>query len=160
MKNTERFREEISTLPAPESLKQREAAGWHPVVIEWEREVTVMPTSEAGGYDAPSSSPLGRVAEEIPYGLRITTDCLHLEENPAETQVLKALAELIVQDASFAAMADGLNQRGFRTRDGSHWSSVGVFKLIPRLIEAAPRILSGAEWASRKQQLMRVAWNS
>lgn len=160
MKSSERFREELSALPTADSLKQREAAGWRLVALEWEREVTVMPPSEATAQDTPSSSAAAKAPEEIPYGLRITTDCLHLEENPAETQVLKSLAELIVQDASFAAMADGLNQRGFRTRDGSPWSSVGVFKLIPRLIEAAPRILSGAEWASRRQQLMRVAWNS
>jgi len=160
MKNTEHFREELSILPSAESLKQREAAGWRPVAIEWEREVTVMPSNAVDAQAALSPAAAGRAPEEIPYGLRITTDCLHLEENPAETQVLKALAELIVQDASFAAMAEGLNQRGFRTRDGGPWNSVGVFKLIPRLIEAAPRILSGAEWASRRQQLMRVAWNS
>jgi hypothetical protein len=160
MKNTERFREELSALPSPESLKQREAAGWRPVAIEWEREVTVMPSNEAALQNAPSLAAPGKSPEEIPYGLRITTDCLHLEENPAEIQILKFLAELIVQDASFTAMADALNQRGFRTRDAAPWTPVAVFKLVPRLIEAAPRILSGAEWASRKHQLSRVAWNS
>jgi len=158
MKNTERFREELAALPSPESLKQREAAGWRPVAIEWEREVTVMPPHDPATHNEPF--PLGKLPEEIPYGLRITTDCLHLEENPAETQVLKFLAELIVQDASFTAMADALNQRGFRTRDAISWTPVAVFKLVPRLIEAAPRILTGAEWVSRKQQLSRVAWNS
>jgi len=160
MKNSERYREEVSALPSPESLRQREAAGWRPVAVEWEREVTVMPTSDAATQSGPSPSNPGKTPEEIPYGLRITSDCLHLEENPAETQVLKFLAELIVQDASFTAMADALNQRGFRTRDASPWTPVAVFKLVPRLIEAAPRILSGAEWASRKQQLSRVVWNS
>ncbi len=29
-----------------------------------------------------------------------------------------------------------------------------------RLIEVAPRLLSGAEWESRRKQLSRVAWNS
>jgi hypothetical protein len=158
MKNTERFREDLTTLPSSESLKQREAAGWRPVAIEWEREVTVMPTNDAAAQN--ELTPSGKLPEEIPYGLRITTDCLHLEENPSETQVLKFLAELIVQDASFTAMADALNQRGFRTRDASPWTPVAVFKLVPRLIEAAPRILTGAEWVSRKQQLSRIAWNS
>jgi hypothetical protein len=160
VKNTERFREDLSALPSPDSLKQREAAGWRPVAIEWEREVTVMPTQEASSQSDLSPSASTKPPEEIPYGLRITTDCMHLEENPAEILVLKFLAELIVQDASFTAMADALNQRGFRTRDGSAWTSVAVFKLVPRLIEAAPRILSGAEWANRKQQLSRIAWNS
>lgn len=146
MKNVERFREEMPHLPSSDLLKQRESAGWRPVAIEWEREVTTIAQ--------------GPGQEEIPYGMRITTDCLHLEENPAETQVLKFLAELIVQDASFNVMADALNQRGFHTREGGPWSPVGVFKLVPRLIEAAPRILSGSEWAVRKQHLSRVAWNS
>jgi hypothetical protein len=160
MKNSERFREEVTALPSPESVKQREAAGWRPAAIEWEREVTVIPSNEAATQNGPFPVAVSKTPEEIPYGLRITSDCLHLEENPAETQVLKVLAELIVQDASFTAMADALNQRGFRTRDASPWTPVAVFKLVPRLIEAAPRILSGAEWASRKQQLSRVAWNS
>jgi hypothetical protein len=159
VKNTERFREEVPLFPSPELLKQREAAGWRPVAIEWEREITTIPAPEAPSLQDPSAPQAGG-PEEIPYGLRITTDCLHLEENPAETQVLKFLAELIVQDASFNAMADALNQRGFRTRDSSHWSPVAVFKLVPRLIEAAPRILSGAEWTSRREHLSRVAWNS
>jgi hypothetical protein len=158
VKNFERFREELPHLPGQELLKQREAAGWRPIAIEWEREITTIPTAAApaerssGGQEAS--------LEEIPYGLRITSDCLHLEENPAEIQVLRFLAELIVQDASFKAMADALNQRGFRTRDNSLWTPIAVFKLVPRLIEATPRILSGAEWASRKQQLSRIAWNS
>jgi hypothetical protein len=99
-------------------------------------------------------------AEEIPYGMRIASDCHHLEENPSEMQILKFLAELIVQDASFNAMADALNTRGFRTRDARAWTAAGVFKLTPRLIEIAPRILSGQEWESRKKQLSRVTWNS
>jgi hypothetical protein len=40
------------------------------------------------------------------------------------------------------------------------WTAAGVFKLIPRLIDVAPRLLSGAEWESRKKQLTRVTWNS
>jgi hypothetical protein len=32
--------------------------------------------------------------------------------------------------------------------------------MTPRLIEVAPRILSGVEWETRKKQLSRVAWNS
>jgi hypothetical protein len=99
-------------------------------------------------------------AEEIPYGMRIAADCHHLEENPSEMQILKFLAELIVQDASFNAMADALNMRGFRTRDARAWTAAGVFKLTPRLIEIAPRILSGQEWETRRKQLSRVTWNS
>jgi hypothetical protein len=67
---------------------------------------------------------------------------------------------MIVQDISFTSMADALNVREYRTRDGHPWNAADVFKLTPRLIEVAPRILSGAEWESRKKQLSRVTWNS
>ena len=65
-----------------------------------------------------------------------------------------------MQDLSYNHMAETLNQRAFRTRDGKPWSALAVFKLTPRLIEVAPRILSGVEWENRKKQLSRVAWNS
>ncbi len=147
MKKMEWIREAVSVWPSPEYLKQRETAGWRMVAVEWEREVQVE--------DAPTSKELVP-GEEIPYGTRIAGDCLHLEENPTEMQVLNHLAEMVVQDHSYNHMAQSLNERSFRTRDGT----LAVFKLTPRLIEVAPRILSGAEWENRKRQLSRVAWNS
>lgn len=150
MKKMEWVREALTSLPSAEYLKQREAAGWRVAAVEWEREV---PTeTAASGQLFPG--------EEIPYGTRIANDCLHLEENPTETQVLNHLAEMVVQDQSYKDMADSLNQRGLRTREGKPWTALAVFKLTPRLIEVAPRILSGAEWENRKRQLSRVAWNS
>jgi hypothetical protein len=100
------------------------------------------------------------VSEEIPFGLRISSDCHHLEDDPLEMQTLKFLAEMIVQDISFTSMAEALNVREYRTRDGRPWNAAAVFQLTPRLIEVAPRILSGAEWETRKKQLTRVTWNS
>jgi hypothetical protein len=150
MRKMEWIREALSTLPSPEYVQQREAAGWRLVAVEWEREAQ----AEAAG---PAESAAG---EELPYGTRIAADCLHLEENPAEMQVLNHLAEMIVQDNSYQHMAESLNGRQFRTRDGKPWTALAVFKLTPRLIEVAPRILSGAEWENRKRQLSRVTWNS
>jgi hypothetical protein len=152
LKKIEWVREDLSGWPSPEYVKQKESAGWRIVALEWEREVEVASEGERTG-----KAPL---PEEIPFGTRIAGDCLHLEDNPAEVQVLNYLAEMIVQDVSYNQMAEGLNQRGFRTRDGKPWTPLAVFKLTPRLIEVAPRILSGAEWESRKKQLSRVAWNS
>jgi Recombinase len=151
MKKIEWIREALSAWPSPEYLKQREAAGWRVVAVEWEREVQAE--------SAAASTALAQ-GEEIPYGTRIANDCLHLEANPTEMQVLNHLAEMIVQDHSYKRMADSLNERAFRTRDGKQWTALAVFKLTPRLIEVAPRILSGAEWENRKRQLSRVAWNS
>jgi hypothetical protein len=152
VKKIEWMREDLSGWPSPDYVKQKESAGWHLVAVEWEREVEVASEGQLAG-KAPSG-------EEIPFGTRISGDCLHLEDNPAEVQVLNHLAEMIVQDVSYNHMADTLNQRGFRTRDAKLWTALAVFKLTPRLIEVAPRILSGAEWESRKKQLSRVTWNS
>jgi hypothetical protein len=153
VKKFERVQEMVSAWPDPDYLKKREAGGWRLVAIEWEREVV----PEIPKKQEPRT---GKSLEEIPYGTRIASDCLHLEEDPSEMEVLKFLAELIVQDASFTAMAEALNRQPFRTRDGNPWTAVGVFQLTPRLIEVAPRILSGNEWESRKKHLPRVAWNS
>jgi hypothetical protein len=57
-------------------------------------------------------------------------------------------------------MADALNIREYRTRDGRPWTAASVFKLTPRLIEVAPRILSGTEWEARRKQISSVRWNS
>jgi hypothetical protein len=150
MKRIEWTRDTISAWPGSEYAQQKEKAGWRLSAIEWQRETE---TSTRSSSDT-------RIGEEIPYGTRIAGDCLHLEENPSEIEVLNRLAEMIVQDLSYARMADSLNQGGFHTRAGQPWTPLAVFKLTPRLIEVAPRILSGAEWEDRKRHLTRVAWNS
>jgi len=151
MKKIEWIREALSAWPSPDYVKQRETAGWRIAAVEWEREVQV---------ESAATSKELVPGEEIPYGTRVAGDCLHLEENPTEMQVLNHLAEMIVQDHSYNHMAQSLNEHSFRTRDGKPWSALAVFKLTPRLIEVAPRILSGAEWENRKRQLSRVPWNS
>jgi hypothetical protein len=133
-------------------LSKMHDAGWTLVALEWEREI------ESSSVPEPSDE--GIPSEEIPFGLRIASDCHHLEDDPLETQTLKFLAELIVQDVSFTSMADALNVRDYHTRDGRPWTAAAVFRLIPRLIDVAPRILSGAEWDSRRKQLTHVTWNS
>lgn len=148
MKKIEWVREAVTGWPDQQYLQQRTSAGWRMAAIEWEREV-----EESGpGPHTPG--------EEIPYGTRIANDCTHLEENPAEIEVLNYLAEMIVQDLSYTRMAQLLNDRRLTTRDGKAWTALAVFKLTPRLIEVAPRILSGAEWENRKRQMARVPWNS
>jgi hypothetical protein len=151
MKKMEWTRDTLSIWPGSEYVQKKESAGWRLSAIEWQRE------SEAGASARAAGTPIG---EEIPYGTRIAGDCLHLEENPSELEVLNRLAEMVVQDLSYTRMADSLNQGGFHTRSGQPWTPLAVFKLTPRLIEVAPRILSGAEWEDRKRHLTRVTWNS
>ena len=152
MKKIDRIREKVTIPPTSVYLSKMHDAGWHLVALEWEREI------DFSGEPEPLAEEFG--SEEIPFGLRIASDCRHLEDDPLETQTLKFLAEMIVQDVSFKSMADALNAREYRTRDGHPWNSASVFKLIPRLIEIAPRLLTGSEWESRKKQLTKVAWNS
>jgi len=152
VKKIDRIREKVNIPPTSVYLSKMLDAGWRLVAIEWEREI------EFSGEPEVPAAEVG--SEEIPFGLRIASDCRHLEDDPLETQTLKFLGEMIVQDISFRSMADALNVREYRTRDGHPWTASSVFKLIPRLIEIAPRLLSGSEWDSRKKQLSKVAWNS
>ena len=151
MKKIDHMRERVTILPTSSYLSKMHDAGWTLVALEWEREV------ETSGPQDPEPA---AATEEIPFGLRIGADCLHLEDDPLEMQTLRFLAEMIVQDISFRSMAEALNVREYRTRDGRPWNAASVFKMVPRLIEVAPRILSGAEWETRKKQLTSIRWNS
>jgi hypothetical protein len=148
MTRIERFREALKGPLDLDYLQQRAGAGWRPVVIEWEREV------EAKSEEA------GAQFEEVPYGLHVAIDCLHLEENPAEMEVLKLMMALIVQYISLPRMAEELNRKGLRARGGAKWGPVSVFRVLPRVIEVAPRILTSEEWVERRKQFAHVAWNS
>jgi len=152
MKKIDHMRERVSILPTAQYLSKMHDAGWSLVALEWEREVEV-----SGQTPEPQVEP---GSEEIPFGLRVATDCRHLEDDPLEMQTLRFLTEMIVQDLSFKNMADALNIREYRTRDGRPWTTASVFKLTPRLIEVAPRILSGTEWEARRKQISCVSWNS
>ena len=138
MKKTERVRQVVSGPPEAADLKQQAEKGWKLVAIEWEREVETLED---------------QLPAEVPFGLRIAPDTQQLEENPQEREILFQLMELIVQEGSYARIADEINRRGFRTRQGTKWSSVSVFEMLPRLIEVGPHVFQSAEWQRRRQQL-------
>jgi hypothetical protein len=141
----ERMRDVVSGPFSPDVIRQRTAAGWQMVSIEWRRE---LPESEA-----PAE---GAFAEEIPYGLRISDDCQRLEVHPQEHQVLMVMMELLVQDFSYSVIVSNLNEMGFRQRSGAPWSRVAVFNMIPRLIEVGPGFFSSEEWEKRRQRFARA----
>src|SRR5207237_2719504 len=120
------IREKVAIPPTSVYLSKMHDAGWRLVALEWEREI------EFSGAPEP---PVEAGAEEIPFGLRIASDCRHLEDDPLETQTLKFLAEMVLQDVSFRGMADALNSREYRTRDGNPWSAASVVNLIYSLFE-------------------------
>ena len=141
----ERIRDTVTGPVLDAVMRQRLAAGWQPVSIEWRRE---LPDSER-----PTE---GAFAEQIPYGLRISDDCQRLEIDPTENQILLQMMESLVQDFSFSSIASDLNEKGFRTRDGKRWNPVAIFNMIPRLIDVGPRLFSTEEWERRREKFARM----
>ena len=135
----ERIRDVVSEPFSSDVIRQRSAAGWQMVSIEWRRE---LPDTEA--------PPEGAFAEDIPYGLRISTDCKRLEVDESENKVLLLMMDLLAQDFSYSAIVSSLNEMGYRTRQGKPWSRVAVFNMMPRLIEVGPRIFNSEEWEQRR----------
>ena len=143
-RRTERIREEVKGLADPEYFQEKTEAGWRLVAVEWEREAE----GQGGG--------ASRLAEEVPYGLQVAEDCLHLKDNAEELRVLMLMMELIVLDHSISRVADELNQQGYRTRRGTKWSAVSVFNMLPRLIETGPRIFTSEEWVAKRVHFFRL----
>src|SRR5258708_18479120 len=78
VKKIDRMREKVTILPTSVYLSKMHDAGWSLVALEWEREVE----STA----APEPQEVSSASEEIPFGLRISSDCHHLEDEPLEMQ--------------------------------------------------------------------------
>jgi len=143
MAQKERIREPLSDLPSIQYLRERVAAGWKLTALEWEREV------ETG-----AAQP--HWAEDIPYGLRVSTDCSRLIDNPAELEIIILALDMIVEDCPLSQVAHELNRRGYYTREGSPWSPTALFNLLPRMIQVGPRLFASEEWMTRRQRLPKV----
>ncbi len=140
MPKHERVRDFVTAPPSAGYFGEKLAEGWRLVAIEWER--------GAKGPAAP--------VEDIPFGLRVASDCQRLEENPDEVQVLLLMLEVLVQDGPLSTAAKQINDRGYRTRDGELWTRTALFYLLPRLIEVGPRLCTSAEWVERRKHLFNV----
>lgn len=143
MAKVERIRELVTGSVDLEYMRQKTEAGWKLVALEWRREIE--------GEEAPQI-----IVEDIPYGLRVASDCSRLEEDTQERGVLMKMMELIVQDYSVTQVARELNNGGLRTRDGGYWTPVSVFNMLPRLIEVGPKIFSSDEWEARRERLLKM----
>src|SRR6201993_817731 len=144
MAHFERIRDVISGPFSPEIMRQRTAAGWQLVSLEWRRELPEL--------EAPSE---GAFSEDIPYGLRISDDCQRLDIDATENRVLVTMMELLVQDFSYSSIVSDLNEKGFRMRNGKPWNRVALFNMTPRLIEVGPRLFSTEEWRKLRQRFAR-----
>jgi hypothetical protein len=145
MSKLQRVREVPPGPLSQEYVSQKAKEGWKLTAVEWEREV-----------EEASAEPVA-LSEEVPYGLRVSPDCSHLEENATERQALVLMMDMIVQDAALSLVAEELNRKGFRTRAGANWTPGSVFDMLPRLIQVGPRIFSSAEWSARTRHLFRMA---
>ena len=141
----ERMRDVVSGPFSPEVIRQRSAAGWQMVSIEWRRELPDAEAPAEGVFD-----------EDIPYGLRISDDCKRLEVDAHENQVLLLMMDLLAQDFSYSSIVSDLNEKGFRTREGKPWSRVAVFNMVPRLIEVGPRFFNSEDWELRRRKFAKV----
>jgi hypothetical protein len=137
----ERIRQVLSSPLEAEEFRNQTEQGWKVVAIEWERELA----------EAEPQAPA--VEEEPPFGLQVSKDSEQLEVNPTEREALFLMMELTVQEGPYSRIAEELNRRGFRTRQGRKWSPVSVFQMLPRLIEVGPRIFSTEEWQERRRRL-------
>ncbi len=143
MHEKERSREVFSEPPGQEYWSGKAKDGWRLVAVEWERD------REAG---AAGTS----WVEEVPYGMKVAEDSLHLTENPAEKEALILMLEMLVADKPFSEVAEWVNNRGFRTREGAKWTQLDIFKLLPRLVEVASRVYPTQDWSERREKLFRL----
>jgi hypothetical protein len=144
MARIERIRESVTGPVDADHMRQKTEAGWRLVALEWQREIQ--------GEETESEI----LIQDVPYGLRVSSDCLHLVEDPDEKNALMMMMELIVREDPFSQVASELNERGFLTRNGSPWTPVSVFNMLPRLIEVGPKIFSSEEWEARRERLMKT----
>jgi hypothetical protein len=136
MTHTERAYDFVSGEIDPGILERRKAAGWKLVALEWQR---------------PAARPQTGAPLDVPYGFRVAGDCRHLEENVEETEVLRIVMKMIVADKGLTETAVELNRRGHRTRGGEPWGPTEVFRLMPALVDSAPRIFGSPQWAAERQ---------
>lgn len=146
MSTVERIREAVSPDSAEERMRHRSQSGWRLVAMEWERDKTA-----AGGERSDDSH-----LEPVPYGLRVALDCRHLESDPQELEVLTQVAQMIVHESRLPEIAEALNRKGHRTRNGQPWTPSGVFELMPRLIDTSPRIFATPDWPARRRSVTAV----
>jgi recombinase len=141
MERTERIRQSASDKLSWDAIQKFQSQGWKLVALEWERSVN-------------EEKPLPEEVspQPAPFGLRVVPDSATLVEDRSEGEILVTMMELIIQDGPYSGIAEELNRRGYRTREGSPWSPVSVFEMLPRLIDAGPRILSSENWRRRRQE--------
>ena len=145
MAKTERIRQEAPASFGPEEIARQAEQGWKLVAVEWEREL-------------PESKAQRQRRRQFHSACRSCRDGGRLEPNSTEQEILFLIMELT--DSGWPllrAIAEELNHRGYRTRQGMKWTPISVFQMLPRLIEVGPRIFATQEWQQRRARLAKTA---
>jgi len=145
---TQRSRDLVVGPLSLDYFMRKAAEGWTVAAVEWTREVDARERTTMAASVGTNLKP-----EDVPYGLQITRDGLHLEANPIETTILLLILERIVMEKRLTQIADDLNERGLKTRRGTPWTASNLFELLPRLVEAGPNLLKSPEWRERRSQI-------
>lgn len=138
---TQRERQVVNAPVEAQELQRRAKEGWRLVAVEWERELPQTTTD---------------LDDQVPFGLQLSPETATLELNPNEWQALILMMDMTVQEGPYWTIAEELNRRGFRTREGQPWTPISVFQMLPRLIEIGPKIFATDEWRKRREQLHRA----
>jgi hypothetical protein len=136
----EKIREHRSDLPTPQEVESRQKDGWRLTAVEWDRGLGDRSSEDAS------------IQQEIPYGLRISRDGLHLAEDAEEIAVLRQILSGLVDDRALSEIAEDLHNRGSRTRRGQPWKQVDLFELLPRIVEAGADILRSEAWSQERDE--------
>jgi hypothetical protein len=140
------LRDQVQKPVSIDYFQERLSAGWKLKAIEWEKEDDAAPAAGAAAGTAAGDA-------AAPYGTQVEPETAHLEYNPQELSVLMAILEMIVVEKGVSHIAEELNQRGYKTRVGTQWTSPAVFNLLPRLIDLGPQLLKSPDWQSRRNHL-------
>ena len=144
----QRHRDLISGEVTLDYFMRKMAEGWSVAAVEWERATP----------DRPVTGRLFEVAvqgEDLPYGVQVASDGLHLEQNPLERTILLMILEKIVREKRITEIAIDLNAAGLKTRRGRDWTPAAVFDLLPRLVEMGPKLLESQEWRERRAAIQQ-----
>src|SRR5580704_664501 len=112
MRRTERIRQLAPGQLTSDEIQKLQSQGWRLIAIEWERDVPEGKERASEEHDR----------EHPPFGLRVANDCSTLVEDHSENEALIAIMELVIQDGPYSSIAEELNRRGYRTREGLKWS--------------------------------------
>jgi DNA invertase Pin-like site-specific DNA recombinase len=75
----------------------------------------------------------GERVGHIPFGMRLSADGVHLEEDPTEQETILKVEELQATGLSLRKIADYLNNNGILKREGTPWNHVNLHAICKRV---------------------------